>query len=286
MPKKHSHIRYCRTDTRCWHHYTITVQGISNDDRYRSLSPVTPLVSLLFLSFLIPWNVLLSNYTGQVPSLYNEQSIYLRKWVEFATTCSTMIQPSLLLRVNCMQVIMNILCSFSLTQQTIPCTNPSPLSLRIWRSKSTGHLSSDVDMDPFHENGAWMHLYIFWTKLNSKTMCRFVLHLPSFHLPAFSFQPLNYSVDPLENCKPFKWNVDYCIHAVSIRDKAWQLSRGCTYQVHHAPDSLVFSFLKNFLVTGSKYIAPHSSYFKLHCIQGTCDTHHIRHHLPWLACLS
>ena len=32
--------------------HTITVQGIRNDDQ--SLSPVTPLVSLLFLSFLIP----------------------------------------------------------------------------------------------------------------------------------------------------------------------------------------------------------------------------------------
>ena len=32
--------------------HTITVQGIRNDDE--SLSPVTPLVSLLFLSFLIP----------------------------------------------------------------------------------------------------------------------------------------------------------------------------------------------------------------------------------------
>ena len=31
---------------------TITVQGIRNDDR--SLSPVTSLVALLFLSFLIP----------------------------------------------------------------------------------------------------------------------------------------------------------------------------------------------------------------------------------------
>ena len=53
MLEKHSHIGYCRTDTRCWHHHTITVQGIiRNDDQ--SLSPVTPLVSLLFLSFLIP----------------------------------------------------------------------------------------------------------------------------------------------------------------------------------------------------------------------------------------
>ena len=34
---------------------TITVQGIRNDDQ--SLSPVTSLVSLLFLSFLIPRNV-------------------------------------------------------------------------------------------------------------------------------------------------------------------------------------------------------------------------------------
>ena len=32
--------------------HTITVQGIRNDDQ--SLSPVTPLVPLLFLSFLIP----------------------------------------------------------------------------------------------------------------------------------------------------------------------------------------------------------------------------------------
>ena len=32
--------------------HTITMQGIRNDDQ--SLSPVTPLVSLLFLSFLIP----------------------------------------------------------------------------------------------------------------------------------------------------------------------------------------------------------------------------------------
>ena len=32
--------------------HTITVHGIRNDDQ--SLSPVTPLVSLLFLSFLIP----------------------------------------------------------------------------------------------------------------------------------------------------------------------------------------------------------------------------------------
>ena len=52
IPEKHSHIGYCRTDTRCWHHHTITVQGIRNDDL--SLSPVTPLVSLHFLSFLIP----------------------------------------------------------------------------------------------------------------------------------------------------------------------------------------------------------------------------------------
>ena len=47
-----SHIGYWRTDTRCWHHHTITVQGIRNDDQ--SLSPVTSLVSLLFLLFLIP----------------------------------------------------------------------------------------------------------------------------------------------------------------------------------------------------------------------------------------
>ena len=52
MSEKYSHIGYCRTDTCCWHHHTITVQGIRNDDQ--SLSPVTPLVSLLFLSFLIP----------------------------------------------------------------------------------------------------------------------------------------------------------------------------------------------------------------------------------------
>ena len=26
-------IGYWRTDTRCWHHYTITVQGIRNDDQ-------------------------------------------------------------------------------------------------------------------------------------------------------------------------------------------------------------------------------------------------------------
>ena len=39
----------------CWHHHIITVQGIRNDDQ--SLSPVTPLVCLLFLSFLIPSNV-------------------------------------------------------------------------------------------------------------------------------------------------------------------------------------------------------------------------------------
>ena len=55
-PKKHmqSH-RICR-NTRCWHHHTISVQGIRNDDL--SLSPVTLLVFLvvflLFLSFLIP----------------------------------------------------------------------------------------------------------------------------------------------------------------------------------------------------------------------------------------
>ena len=47
-----SHIGYCRTDTRCRHHHTITAQGTRNDDQ--SLSPVTPLVSLFFLSFLIP----------------------------------------------------------------------------------------------------------------------------------------------------------------------------------------------------------------------------------------
>ena len=33
MQEKHSHIEYCRTDTRCWHHHTITVQGIRNDDQ-------------------------------------------------------------------------------------------------------------------------------------------------------------------------------------------------------------------------------------------------------------
>ena len=55
MSEKHSHIGYWRTDTCCWHHHTITVQGIRNDDQ--SLSPVTSLVSLLFLSFLIPRNV-------------------------------------------------------------------------------------------------------------------------------------------------------------------------------------------------------------------------------------
>ena len=52
MSEKHSQIGYWRTDTRCWHHHTTTVQGIRNDDQ--SLSPVTPLISLLFLSFLIP----------------------------------------------------------------------------------------------------------------------------------------------------------------------------------------------------------------------------------------
>ena len=52
MSEKHSHIGCWRTDTRCWHYHTIIVQGIRNDDH--SLSPVTSLVSLLFLSFLIP----------------------------------------------------------------------------------------------------------------------------------------------------------------------------------------------------------------------------------------
>ena len=32
MSEKHSHIGYWRTDTRFWHHHTITVQGIRNDD--------------------------------------------------------------------------------------------------------------------------------------------------------------------------------------------------------------------------------------------------------------
>ena len=41
IPEKLSHIGYCRTDTRCWHHRTIRVQGIRNH-----FSPVTPLVSL------------------------------------------------------------------------------------------------------------------------------------------------------------------------------------------------------------------------------------------------
>ena len=54
MYQRNSHTGYCRK-THYWHHHTITVQGIRNDDQ--SLSPVTPLVCLLFLSFLIPWNV-------------------------------------------------------------------------------------------------------------------------------------------------------------------------------------------------------------------------------------
>ena len=52
-----SHTGYCR-NTHCWVGITtpyIQVQGIRNDDQ--SLSPVTPLVSSLFLLFLIPWNV-------------------------------------------------------------------------------------------------------------------------------------------------------------------------------------------------------------------------------------
>ena len=44
IPGKQSHIGYCRTDTCCWHHHTITVQGIRNH-----FSPVTPLVSLNLL---------------------------------------------------------------------------------------------------------------------------------------------------------------------------------------------------------------------------------------------
>ena len=44
IPGKQSHIGYCRTDTHCWHHHTITVQGIRNH-----FSPVTPLVSLNLL---------------------------------------------------------------------------------------------------------------------------------------------------------------------------------------------------------------------------------------------
>ena len=47
MPEKRSHTAHIP-----YAPLVHTVQGIWNDDQ--SLSPVTPLVSLLFLSFLIP----------------------------------------------------------------------------------------------------------------------------------------------------------------------------------------------------------------------------------------
>ena len=53
--QRNSHTGYCRK-TRCWHHHTIAVQGIRNDDQ--SLSPVTPLICLLFLSFEMFRNII------------------------------------------------------------------------------------------------------------------------------------------------------------------------------------------------------------------------------------
>ena len=53
MPKKRSHTAHTLYALLVSH--TMTVQGIRNDDQ--SLSPVTPLEPLYFLSFLIPLNV-------------------------------------------------------------------------------------------------------------------------------------------------------------------------------------------------------------------------------------
>ena len=52
MPEKHSHTAHTPYNYALLVSHTVTVQGIRNDDP--SLSPVTPLVSLLFLLFLIP----------------------------------------------------------------------------------------------------------------------------------------------------------------------------------------------------------------------------------------
>ena len=54
MPEKISDIQH--THYALLVYTTTAVQGIRNDDQ--SLSPVTPLVSLLFLLFLIPCNIL------------------------------------------------------------------------------------------------------------------------------------------------------------------------------------------------------------------------------------
>ena len=55
IPEKHSRTEYC-TNIRCLHHHTITVQGIRNDDQ--SLSPVTPVTSLVSLLFSVVPNPL------------------------------------------------------------------------------------------------------------------------------------------------------------------------------------------------------------------------------------
>ena len=66
--QRNRHTGYCRK-TRCWHHHTIRVQGIRNDDQ--SLSPVTPLVCLLFLSFEMFRNIFnLLVYICSVTMLY------------------------------------------------------------------------------------------------------------------------------------------------------------------------------------------------------------------------
>ena len=55
-PEKHSHTGYCR-NTRG---LTIELQEIRNDDE--SLSPIFPLVCLLFLSFLIHTDIDLKQF--------------------------------------------------------------------------------------------------------------------------------------------------------------------------------------------------------------------------------